>query len=166
MLTSATSPLRSASRVCTWSTPFYHISPRCCLRKQRNEPIADDTALYRVTKEPNDYTMLQADIDVISTCLKDKSLTLNPSKCSYLFISRKRTRPPCRMLNGHQLTHVSNYKYLGVTITSDLMWSTHIIRICICTKTRNLIGLLYRSLTLCACARGLQYSFHVCVCVC
>ena len=103
-------------------------------------------ALYRVIRQPNDYTTLQADIDAISTCLKDKSLTLNPSKCSYLFISRKRShsiRPPCLMLNGHQLAQVSSYKYLGVTITSDLMWSTHITQIC--NKTRRLIGLFYRS---------------------
>ena len=76
----------------------------------------------------------------------EKYLTLNPTKCCYLFISRKRmysVTPPCLSLNGHQLTRVASYKYLGVLITSDLMWSSHISKLC--NKTRKLIGLLYRT---------------------
>ena len=34
------------------------------------------------------------------------------------------------------------YKYLGVTLTSDLSWSEHIQSICV--KSKKLIGLLYR----------------------
>ena len=65
---------------------------------------------------------------------------------SYLFLSRKKLHsfpPPCLSLNGSQLNHVQSYKYLGVQITSDLMWSDHIVKIC--NKTRKLIGILYRS---------------------
>ena len=64
-------------------------------------------------------------------CLAGKFLTLNPSKCCHLLISRKRgySIPPC--------------KYLGVLITSDPMWSSHIAKMC--NKTRKLIGLLYRT---------------------
>ena len=47
------------------------------------------------------------------------------------------------MLNGSQMNRVQSYKYLGVQITSDLMWSDHIVKIC--NKTRKLIGILYRS---------------------
>ena len=45
--------------------------------------------------------------------------------------------------NGSQLIQVTSYKYLGVLITSDLMWSDHITTVC--NKTRKLIGVLYRS---------------------
>ena len=36
------------------------------------------------------------------------------------------------------------YRYLSVLISSDLMWSTHIVSIC--NKIRRLIGILYRQL--------------------
>ena len=107
---------------------------------------ADDIALYRVISHRQDYSALQADIDAISDCLSEKYLTLNSSKCCYLLISRKRIHtlhPPSLILNGQQLTRVTSYKYLGVTITSDLMWSTHIANLC--NKTRKIIGLFYRT---------------------
>ena len=62
-----------------------------------------------------------------------------------LFISQKRIHsfpPPCLTLGHSPLGRVSSYKYLGLLITFNLMWSTHIANIC--TKTRTLIGLLYR----------------------
>ena len=46
------------------------------------------------------------------------------------------------MLNDIPLKHVSSYKYLGVLITSDSMWSSHISKIC--NRTRRLVGLMYR----------------------
>ena len=79
----------------------------------------------------------------VSVCLHEKHLTLNPSN---MLISRKRIHtisPSNLTLNGHYLTRVLSYKYLGVTITSDLMWSSHINNMC--NKTRKLIGLFYRT---------------------
>ena len=108
--------------------------------------FADDIALYRIIRSINDYSALQADIDAVSDCLAGKLLTLNPSKCCHLFISHKRIysiSPPCLTLNGQELARVSSYKYLGVLITSDLMWSSHIAKVC--NKTRKLIGLFYRT---------------------
>ena len=103
--------------------------------------FADDIALYRVTFSPDDY------IDVVNAYLttKYKHLTLNPSKCCHLFLSRKCSLsipPPCLTLDSSPLSCVTSYKYLGVLITSDLTWSAHISKICI--KTRKLIGLLYK----------------------
>ena len=46
------------------------------------------------------------------------------------------------MLNGKSLKRVYEYKYLGVLIASDLMWSSQITNIC--NKTRRLVGVLYR----------------------
>ena len=108
--------------------------------------FADDIALHRIISCHDDYSVLQADIDAVSDCLREKHLTMNPSKCCYLLISRKRVHTICPLtliLNGHQLTCISSYKYLGVTITSDLMCSTHITNVC--NKTRKMIGLFYRT---------------------
>ena len=51
-------------------------------------------------------------------------------------------QPPNLTLNGEILERVNSYKYLGITFTTDLSWHPHISNIC--TKTRKLIGLLYR----------------------
>ena len=44
---------------------------------------ADDIALYRTIRSPEDYVYLQADIDSVAACLDAKLLTLNVSKYFY-----------------------------------------------------------------------------------
>ena len=82
----------------------------------------------------------------ISSCVTDKQLQFNATKCRQTLISRKRahssTPPPNLYVSGTALLQVSEYKYLGVIITSDLSWRPHITNMC--NKTRKLIGLLYR----------------------
>ena len=80
-----------------------------------------------------------------------------------MFITRKRANslpPPPLHLGGTVLGRVSSYKYLGVTLTSDLSWSTHISNSC--NKTRRLIGLLYRRFYQCTNPPSLLrvYEFH------
>ena len=87
-------------------------------------------ALYRIIRTPNDYVSLQSDINAVSTCLASKYLNLNVTKCCCLLLSRKRTQSipiPTLTLNGASLAQVSSYKYLGELITSNLMWSSHVI---------------------------------------
>ena len=94
---------------------------------------------------PDDYVRLQDDIRSVSCCLGSKYLDLNASKCCYLLLSRKRNHsipPPILILNDAPLKRVNSYKYLGILISSDLMWSSHISSIC--SKTRQLTGMLYR----------------------
>ena len=106
--------------------------------------FVDDIALYRTIRSPKDYIKLQDDITAESCSLAFKHLDLNASKCCFLLLSRKRTHsihPPLLMLSGTPLERASSYKYLGVQITSDLMWSSHISNIC--NETRRLIGMMY-----------------------
>ena len=49
--------------------------------------------------------------------------------------------PPCLTINGTGPT--CEYKYLGVTITSDLSWSPHIANLY--NKTRKIIGVFYKN---------------------
>ena len=108
--------------------------------------FANDIALYyRTIYTQSDYicnpTLIQS---AVSSCLT--YLSLNASKYCCLFLSCKRffsIRLPSLTLGDTPLTKVSRYKYLGVLITSKLMWSSHVTNIC--NKTRRLVGLLYRN---------------------
>ena len=46
-------------------------------------------------------------------------------------------------LEGTELENVESIKYLGVTLTNDLKWNTHIINIC--TKAKRTLGFLRKS---------------------
>ena len=107
--------------------------------------FADDIVLYRTITSPSDFVHLQQDIDSLSMCITGKQLQFNATKCRQMFISRKRAHsltPPSLYVDGTALLQVSEYKYLGVVITSNLSWRPHITNMC--NKTRKLIGLLYR----------------------
>jgi len=68
---------------------------------------------------------------------------LNPAKCKFMRISRKITLAALPLvLNGSVLEEVNTFKYLGVLISSNLSWSTHIQSVC--SKARKIAGLLYR----------------------
>ena len=101
--------------------------------------------LNRVVSSSHDYDMLQADVDTLSTWVTSNNLSLNTTKCKFMVITRlrkKSTPVPLLTLNNQPLERVSSYKYLGVTITEDLSWSTHVNDIT--KKARKHVGLLYR----------------------
>ena len=50
-------------------------------------------------------------------------------------------------LEGTDLENVESIKYLGVTITSDLRWNTHVNNVC--TKANRTLGFLRRNLYSC-----------------
>ena len=107
--------------------------------------FADDIALYRTIKSAADYNQLQLDIDSVSSFIAGKYLKLNARKCKYMLISRKRIHtlaPPSLKVDGIPLTQAMEYKYLGVTIASDISWSAHITNVC--NKTRKIIEIFYR----------------------
>ena len=106
---------------------------------------ADDMLLYRVINSPVDYTILQKDVDTLSSWVHKNNLTLNALKCKFMVMSRLRTKSvpvPSLTLNEQPLERVSSYKYLGVNITENLLWSAHIEEIS--SKARQIIGLMYR----------------------
>ena len=107
--------------------------------------FADDIVLFRVIKSAADYIHVQSDIDSISSFISGRFLKFNTKKCRQMLVSRKRVHsvPSVTLtVDGTPLTLVSEYKYLGVTITSNLSWNVHINNIC--NKTRRLVGMFYR----------------------
>ena len=106
--------------------------------------FADDMLLYKIIKSQQDLDQLQSDVNRIQDWVSFNHLTLNPTKCKSMFISRKRNsiQPLSLHLNGVPLEQVESFKYLGVFLSSDMSWSTHIDSVC--SKARKLVGLLYR----------------------
>ena len=108
---------------------------------------ADDIALYKLIRNPRDYTLFQNNITSLCNWVSDNDLVLNLGKCSYIIFSRKHTPtvPSSELCIGdsHPLTRCYGYKYLGVTFSSDLSWSLHISNVC--KRTRKHIGMLYRN---------------------
>ena len=49
---------------------------------------------------------------------------------------------PILTLNNEVLEKVSSFKYLGINVTDDLTWSTHIS--VIASNARKILGLFYR----------------------
>ena len=71
------------------------------------------------------------------------------SRCLIMQLKRKHLNKiqASYTLEGAVLENVDNIKYLGVTITNDLKWNTHISNIC--TKANRTLGFLRRTLYSC-----------------
>ncbi len=62
-----------------------------------------------------------------------------------MFVSRKQRHTylnPSITLNGSPLESTPTFKYLGLLISSDFSWTTHIDNTC--SKAKRILGLLYR----------------------
>ena len=76
-------------------------------------------------------------------------MRFQPVKCNMMQLTRKHLNKiqASYTLEGALLENVDNIKYLGVTITNDLKWNTHISNIC--TKANKTLGFLRRTLFSC-----------------
>ena len=90
-------------------------------------------------------------VDKLSTArlMLTTTLIFNLEKCKYMVITRKRSNsltPPPLSLGPSIIERTYSYKYLGVTISSNLSWSEHIH--VICTKAKRLLGFFTDTFTL------------------
>ena len=76
-------------------------------------------------------------------------MRFQPVKCNMMQLTRKHSKKiqASYTLEGAVLENVVSIKYLGVTITNDLRWNTHISNIC--TKANRTLGFLRRTLFSC-----------------
>ena len=70
-------------------------------------------------------------------------------KCNIMQLTRKRIKQinAVYSLEGTVLENVDNIKYLGVTISKDLKWNTHVSNVY--TKANRTLGFLRRNLSSC-----------------
>ena len=106
---------------------------------------ADDILLYRPITSPEDLQHLQHDVDKLQAYATTNYMKFNESKCKFMLVSRKKRHidpVPSIHLNGSPLQNIPTFKYLGLIISSDLCWSSHIDNIC--SKAKRILGLIYR----------------------
>ena len=76
-------------------------------------------------------------------------MKFHATKCNVLSITDKKTpiqADYALYIHGHTLSRVTSAKYLGVTITIDLKWDSHISEIC--AKANRTISFLRRNLNI------------------
>lgn len=92
--------------------------------------FADDTAVYLAVRNSSDANILQADLDKLEIWERTWDMEFNPSKCQVLHINRSKQPIHSRYtLHGQTLESVDSAKYLGVHISKDLTWNTHVSNI-------------------------------------
>ena len=104
--------------------------------------FADDCICYRVSKNVEDTVKLQKDIDRLGSWARKWGMRFQPVKCNVMQLTNKRTSKiqASYKLEGTELENVESIKYLGVTITKDLKWNTHISNVC--TKANRILVFL------------------------
>lgn len=107
--------------------------------------FADDTAVYLTVTNPNDSSTLQNDLDTLQQWERTWDMEFNPSKCQVLHISKSRHPIISQYtLHGEILEAVDCAKYLGVSISKDLSWNTHINEIT--KKANRTLGFVKRNI--------------------
>ena len=96
-----------------------------------------------------DTVKLQKDIDRLGSWARKRGMRFQPVKCNMMQLTSKHT---CKIqafykLEGTVVENVESIKYLGVTITKDLKWNTHISNVC--TKANRTLGFLKQNLFSC-----------------
>ena len=110
--------------------------------------FADDCVCYREIKDIEDTLKLQKDIDRLGILARKWGMRLQPVKCNMMQLTNKHNKIQASYtLEGTVLENVDSIKYLGVTITSDLKWNSHIRNVC--TKANRTLGFLRRNLFSC-----------------
>ncbi|CAB4041741.1 Hypothetical predicted protein, partial [Paramuricea clavata] len=105
---------------------------------------ADDTKLYRNVSTIGDCKKLQDALTELSSWSYQNNMNFNASKCKVLSITRKVNPLHFQYhMDSIKLLRVNEEKDLGVIITENLSWESHLT--CICAKANKLLGLLKRS---------------------
>ena len=99
-----------------------------CQKRSRLPPdlFADDSLVYRIIRSKEDQILLQQDLDKLQEWEHDWLIQFS-DRCEVIRITYKRNPLAHDYdIHGTKLQTVKNTKYLGMTISSDLSWNTHV----------------------------------------
>ncbi len=108
-----------------------HVYTHDCVSSHSSTSIikfADDTVVLGLISN-NDETAYLDEVERLTSWCQDNCLSLNVSKTKELIVDfrKKHLRPYTPlMISGTPVERVSSFKYLGVNISEDLTWTTHI----------------------------------------
>ena len=106
--------------------------------------FADDAKCYRSINNVDDCIKLQGDLDKLFKWSTVWKLKFNVKKCQVLSISRSMCKHSFNYsLSGTVLDRTESFKDLGVTISQDLSWGTHVSSLV--SKCNQTMGLIKRA---------------------
>ena len=110
--------------------------------------FADDCLLYRPIRSDVDRVALQRDLDLLEQWSDTWGMRFNAKKCQIMSITRGRSHTThLYTLCGHVLSSVQEAKYLGITLTDELSWSSHVHSVY--SRANSTLGFLRRNLRRC-----------------
>ena len=110
--------------------------------------FADDCLLYRPIGSVSNQEAFQCDLEALEQWASTWGMRFNAKKCYLMNITRTRNHITHNYsLKSHIRQTVSREKCLGITISNDLNWSTHINTIT--SKSNSKLGFLRRNLSCC-----------------
>ena len=101
--------------------------------------------LYRKIQTFNDHILLQKDLTQLGKWANTWGMNFNTNKCHILSIKNKTQF--FYSLNNETLEYVTTNPYLGITISNDLKWHSHISTIT--KKANSTLGFLRRNIRRC-----------------
>jgi hypothetical protein len=107
--------------------------------------FADDTSLMKSIINPIEcFGVLQQDLNALSLWARQWLVTFNAAKTVYMLFSLKKQAPkyPTLLLDGIEVSLVTEHTHLGITLNSKLTWHSHIHRIT--TKANKVVNMLKR----------------------
>ena len=122
-----------------------HINDLPASVKSQTRLFADDCLLYRTIRSQQDHVILQQDLQNLEKWAKTWGMKFNAKKCYILSIRGKSNH--FYSLDNTILQQVPSNPYLGITISEDLKWGTHIDNTT--KKANSTLGFLRRNLRSC-----------------